>query len=316
MVGAITIKRNISLKNLTTFKIGGRAKYFTEIVSKKQLIQVLRWVNKKKLPFFVLGNGSNVLFKDDNYSGLVIKLNNSTINCHQNKTLTLGAGVYLPELLQKCVKNEWGGLEWAAGIPGTIGGAVYGNAGAFGHEIKDRVIRVTTIDPINFIEKSYYSRQCQFGYRTSVFKQLSEIIWKVELAITPEPQSNIQQQMIANLASKQVLLKYASAGSVFKNVLIQETPYRNSYNPKTQEVKILNQRIKVKGGKVSAGWFIEACGLKGKKRGKAMIAPFHANVIINLGGAKADEVIYLIELCQRMVWKKFKIKLEVEIIII
>jgi len=329
------IKQNISLKDYTTFKIGGKAKYFIEIKNLKELKQVLQWAKDNHLPFFILGNGSNVLFSDDGYRGIVIKINNPTLKKNNQsvswRTILVGAGLSLGEFLQKCVRNNWVGYEWLAGIPGTIGGAIYGNAGAFGNETKNFVKKVIALNPkkpastrgarrreAGFQIKHYSLSQCKFGYRESVFKKNKDIIWEAELKVKKGKKQDIQKNIQENWQYKiqRQMFRYPSAGSVFKNIIIKETSYDQFYDKKNQTVKIKNQIIPVKGGKVSAGWFIEKCGLKGKIHGGAKISDFHTNVIINFKKAKAKNVLFLINLMKKSVWKKFKIQLREEIIIV
>jgi UDP-N-acetylmuramate dehydrogenase len=312
------IKQGISLKNYTTFKIGGKAKYFTEIKNLQELKQVIQWAKENHLPFFILGNGSNVLFSDFGYRGIVIKINNATLKKNNQNTILVGAGLSLGEFLQKCIKNRWVGYEWMAGIPGTIGGAIYGNAGAFGNETKNFIKKVITLNPRNFKIKHYLLSQCKFGYRESIFKKNKEIILAAEFKVKKGNQTAIQKMIQENWQYKiqHQMFKYPSAGSVFKNIIIKETPYQKAYNAKKQFVKIKGEEIQVKGGKISAGWFIEKCNLKGKIYGGAKISDFHTNVIINFKQAKAKEVLFLINLIKKSVWKKFQIKLEEEIVVV
>jgi UDP-N-acetylmuramate dehydrogenase len=325
------IKENISLKDYTTFKIGGKAKYLAEVQNQNQLIEILRWAQDNNLPIFILGNGSNVLFSDKGFKGLIIKLNNATLSEINSSTILVGAGLTLGEFLQKCVQNSWQGYEWMAGIPGTMGGAIFGNAGAFGHEIKDYVQKVITLDlksfKINLPKfskrklgqvKNYSLSQCHFDYRESVFKKKQEIILAAELKVEKGDQATIQKSIQDNWQYKisHHMFEHPSAGSIFKNIIIEKTIYKKYYDKKESKVKILNEEIEVKGGKVSAGYFIEKTGLSGYQIGGAKIADFHSNVIINVNNAKAQDVLKLISLMKRKVYQKFKIKLEEEVIIV
>jgi len=309
------LRKNVSLKDLTTFKVGGKADYFIEISQKRKLIQVLRWAKKKNLPFFILGNGSNVLFSDKGFKGLVIKIKNKKIR-KTKKTLIAGAGILLPELSNIFLKNGWAGLEWANGIPGTLGGAIYGNAGAFGEEIKNIIKNVKTIDINSLKEKKYNREGCQFAYRESGFKEKKEIIWEAELITKKGNKKELKKKAEEFIKYKigKGFFKYPSAGSVFKNIKIDETPFSKFF--KKNFVFINGKKVEVKAGKVSAGFFIEQCGLKGKKIGGAMISDFHANIIVNFDKAKAEEILFLIDLCKEKVYKKFKIQLKEEIIVI
>lgn len=313
---ALDIKRGISLKDCTTFKIGGKARYFSQVSNIKQLKKALKWAKEKNLPFFILGNGSNVLFKDEGFPGLIIKIQNNKIK-EKRKSLIIGAGYLLSDLVQFAIRKGIKGYEWLNGIPGTVGGAVYGNAGAFGFEMKDLVLKVKTFDPVDFKEKIYLQKNCHFGYRSSIFQKNKEIIWEIEILKKKGDKKRIKELSLNYLKTKieKKMFSYPSAGSIFKNVLILNTPYKKYFNPKTEEVIIKGEKVKALQGKVSAGWFIEKCGLKGKVKGGAKIADFHANVIINFKNAKAKDVLYLINLIQKKVFEKFHIKLETEIVI-
>jgi len=311
------IKQNISLKNYTTFKIGGKVEYFAEVKNLQELKKIIQWAEDNHLSFFILGNGSNILFSDEGYQGIIIKIKSSSIKKINQTVVLVDAGLHLGEFLNKCVQNQWRGFEWMAGIPGTIGGAIYGNAGAFGNEMKNFVKKVITLNPQSCKIKHYLLSQCKFGYRESIFKKNQEIILASELRLKKGNRSKIQKMIQENWQYKlqHQMFKYPSAGSVFKNIIVKETPYQKMYNAKKQLVKIQGEEIQVKRRKISAGWFIEKCGLKGKIRGGAKIADFHANVIINVKNARADDILHLIKLIKDKVWKKFKIKLQEEIII-
>lgn len=295
------IKKDVLLKNYNTFRIGGKTKYFTKISSKDKLIKTLRWAKENSLPVFILGNGSNILFPDKKYNGIVIKIENNKIKKINKKTIVVGSGMMLIELLQKGFED----LEWTNGIPATIGGAVFCNAGSFDYHFGNFIKKVKTIDMETCKEKIYSQRDCKFEYRGSVFKKKKEIIWEVELSIKKGNKVKIMEKSRNYWKYKYEtgIFKYPSAGSIFKNIFAKEVLHKH------------RKGAAIKKGKISAGWFIEKCNLKGKKYGGAMISNFHANVIINIKNAKAKDVLYLINLCKKKVYKKFKIKLKEEIII-
>jgi len=299
------IKKDVSLKNYNTFRIGGKAKYFTKISSKDKLIKTLHWAKENSLPVFILGNGSNILFSDKKYQGIIIKIENNKIKKINQKTIVVGAGMMLMELLQKSLNKELEGLEWANGIPATVGGAVFCNAGSFGYDFGKFVKRVRTIDLKTCKEKIYLQKDCGFEYRGSIFKKNKEVIWEVELFIRKGDKTKIGEKTkdYWQYKLKKGLFKYPSAGSIFKNIFAKNVPLKH------------RKWATIKKGKISTGWFIEKCNLKGKKYGGAMISDFHANVIINIQNAKAKDVLHLINLCKTKVYKKFKIKLEEEIIV-
>jgi UDP-N-acetylmuramate dehydrogenase len=299
------IKTNISLENYNTLRVKTKTKYFAIVSTKKQLIKTLQWAKANSLPFFILGNGSNILFAERRYPGVVIKIKNNRKRIWA-KTIIAPAGMMLEELLKEFIDLEFSGLEWVAGIPGTVGGAIFGNAGSFGYDMASFVKKVKTITPETYEEKIYSLKDCKFKYRDSVFKQNKEIIWEAEISAKKGKREEIIQkaQEYRNYKIQKGLFKYPSAGSIFKNVFAKEVPLKH------------RKGAVIKGGKISAAWFIEQCNLKGKKCGGAMISPYHANVIINVNKATAKNILDLINLCQKEVYKKFKIKLQEEIIIV
>ena len=304
----LKIKEKIPLKEYTTFKIGGPARYFFVAKNKEDLKNAILWAKKKKLPFFILGAGSNVLFSDKGFNGLVIKLQNTQYEIRNTKVIA-EAGVPLQKVVLKLAKKELSGLENLAGIPGTLGGAIWGNAGAFGREIGD-VVKEVEILRINGlmswrIEK-LKNKDCKFGYRDSIFKRKKNwIILEATLRLKRGKRKEIEEKIkeILKLRKEKQPLEFPSAGSVFKNVPIEKVPKR--IREKFKE--------KIKNGFLPAGVLIEAAGLKGFQIGGAKISEKHANFIVNVGKAKASDVKELIEKIKKEVKKKFKIQLEEEI---
>ena len=275
------IKKNIWLKDYTTFKMGGQVKFFFEAKTKESLIKAVQTAKKLDLPFFILGGGSNLLASDKKFNGIIIKF-----------------GHPLSSYVSK-------GLEWAVGIPGTIQGATYGNAGAFGKSMKDEVKTVEVLDVNNLKIKKIKNKDCQFSYRESVFKKKKNlIILSVEIKEKKKNSQKIKEYL--DCRKKTQPLNFSSAGSIFKNKKIKKQ--NNKKFKKYSEFEKF-ERI----GKIPAGWLIEQAGLKGKKIGKAEISKKHTNFIVNLGGVKPLDVKKLINFTKKQVEKKFKIKLEEEI---
>lgn len=280
------IRQNVSLAQYTSFRIGGKAKYFLSAENKDDLIAGVKAAKKFKLPFFVLGGGSNLLVSDKGFKGVVIKMQNQEYSCLDEK-ITAGAGTPLAALVAALAQQGLTGLEWAIGIPGTVGGAVFGNAGSFGESMKNIVDYVEVLDLRNLKIKNYDASQCGFSYRESVFKKKKNlIIISAILSLKAGNRSEINKKLQEFAAYKRNAqpLDFPSAGSIFKN-------------PKS----------------MAAGALIEQCGLKGKKIGGAMISEKHANFIVNVNKAKAKDVKALIKVAKKKVADKFKIKLEEEI---
>lgn len=279
-------KKDVLLKNYSSFEIGGSAKYFFLAKSKKDLIDAISSAEKNSLPFFILGGGSNLLISDAGYNGLVIKMINKKYKI-ENEIAYAEAGVPLSFLAAETVKNNLFGLEWAVGIPGTIGGAVYGNAGAFGKSMEDIIKKVEVFDKKTKKIKFLKDKDCKFNYRRSVFKTNKNlIVLSVEMHLKSGNRKSIKEKMkeFLDYRAGHQPLNLPSVGSIFKN-------------PEG----------------FSAGELIEKCGLKGKKIGGAEISRKHANFIINLRNAKAKDVIKLINLIKKRVKNKFNINLEEEI---
>jgi len=278
------IKKNISLSRYTTFKVGGKAKYFFISKSKESLIKVLKLAKKYSLPFFVLGGGSNILASDKKYEGLVIKAESN--KCFIKKTLIYcESGLLLSQAVKKAAEAGLSGLEWAAGIPGTIGGAIQGNVGSFGSSMEKIVREVETFD--NGKIRTFKNKESNFSYRSSIFKKNQNlIILSVQLKLKKGNKKDITNRIKEILISRKEKypLNFPCAGSVFKN-----------------------------HGKVPAGKLIEECGLKGKRIKGAVISEKHANFILNDKKAKAKDIIKLMELIKEKVKRKFGIKLKEEI---
>ncbi len=285
-------KKNISLKKYTSFQIGGQAKYFYIVKNKEDLVAAIKFAKENRLPFFIFGQGSNLLVSDKGFKGIVVKIQITNYKFQtkpksQITNISAEAGVSLSRLVNSSAERGLTGLEWAAGIPGTIGGAVYGNAGAFGKSIKDIVEQVEVLNVKDFRFKIYDLRKCKLGYKDSLFKKKKNlIIVSVELKLNKGKQKEIKRRIKENLNYKKTTqpLSFPSAGSIFKN-------YKKFF----------------------AGELIEKCNLKGKKIGQARISEKHANFIVNLGGAYAKDVKKLIKLMKKEVKNKFKVVLEEEI---
>jgi len=271
------INKNIFLAKYTTFRIGGLAKYFLEAKNREEIIKAVKFAKSKKLPYFILGSGSNILVSDKGFNGVVIKITASRIIKNYN-IIKADAGVKLSALLNFCLKNNLSGLEWLAGIPGTAGGAIYGNAGAFGHSMAELVQEVKILN-----NKLH---DLKFSYRDSVFKKNKQIILSIKLKLKKASQKAIKEKIKKYLQQKKATqpLNYPSAGCIFKNP-----------------------------NKKPAGYLIDQCGLKGRKIGQAQISQKHANFIVNLGKAKAIDVKKLINLAKKEVKAQFNIDIKEEI---
>lgn len=307
----LIIQNNIPLAPLTTFKIGGPAKYFVEVKTKEELAEVFNWAEKNKETVVILGCCSNVLISDKGINGLVVKLRNNDIIVKGSR-LECGAGASLMAAARMAIGENLTGLEWAAGIPGTVGGAVNGNAGAFGKSISDNI---ETVAIFNIKKKKFFvysNKDCRFDYKTSAFKtdgNLKEIIWQIILkaeAGEAEAIKRITEQYLSQRSQSQP--KLPSAGCVFKNLDLEKL--RESSSKLTAEAEDLGI---IKNGKVSAGWLVERLDMKGKTIGGAKVSLEHANFIVNTGKATAEDVITLISCIKQHARVKYNVQLQEEI---
>lgn len=304
------VRLDISSKDFTSFKIGGKVKYFFEASIKEDIVKAVKLAKELRLPFLIIGGGTNILFPDKDFKGLIIKISNKEIRI-EDKRIYIEAGAKLSFLVQKASEECLSGLEWAAGIPGTVGGAVYGNAGAFDKSMEDNIEEIEALDINELKIKKLKKEECNFNYKSSIFKERKNlIILSLLFKFKKEEREKIKKEMerFKDLRIEKHPLDYPSAGCIFKNVfikiknekLLKEFPELNTFNEK---------------GFIPAGYLIEKCGLKSKQIAQAQISEKHANFIINLGNAKAENIISLIKLIKKEVKKKFNINLEEEIIL-
>ena len=300
----VEIKENVSLKECTTFKIGGPAKFFVRVNSPDLLYKALKAVKVLNLPFFILGKGSNVLVADSGFDGLVIKVENGA-NEIDGQIIKVFSGNVLGNIIREGLEHNLGGLEFAANIPGTIGGAIWGNAGAYGKGIGDYIdeVEIFAIEEKEVIMKVLTKEECQFSYRHSIFKNKENWVIagaKLKLDKAEDGQKVLLeiQEEYKNRCAKQPL-EFPSAGCTFKNV---------EY---TSEM-IKYERWMV-NNKLPAAKLIEEAGMKGYKLGGAMVSDKHANFIINVNNATASDVIQLISMVKLRVRDELKIQLMEEV---
>lgn len=297
------LKKNVGLAKYTTYKIGGPADYFISVKTAEELKKARRFADENNLPVFILAGGSNVLFADDGFRGLVIKIDIGDVKI--GGKIEAGAGIPMAELVSKSVEAGLKGIEWAGGLPGTLGGAVRGNAGCFGGEIKDIVGEVTTLNPAGEI-KTYQNSECGFGYRDSVFKHNGEIILGAALNMRPGDKRALKEEVFEHIKYRQMKHRIPSCGSVFKNVPVEKISAAVALKFKD---KIKTDPFPV----MPVAALIAAAGLAGKTIGGAKITEEHANVIVNFNNAKAADILELINLAKEKVKKEFGVDLIEEV---
>lgn len=291
-------KQNISLAAHTTLKVGGEAKYFIEVSSEAELLEAISGAKEKNITWQVVGEGSNLLVSDSGFQGLIIV--NKLHYIHKDGNLVVGAGTNLNKLVDYANENGIAGFESLAGIPGTVGGAVYGNAGAYGETISDHLTYVKTLS------REYSKTEGEFTYRESLFKQNKEVIVEIGFEIiVGDSQELINKSLeIRNLREKKYPTGIKCPGSFFKNIIASELS--------TEQLKSIPED-KISHGKVPAGYLLEEVGARGMKLGGARVADYHGNLIINDGTATAEDIWNLAMDLQTRVKDKFGILLEPEV---
>lgn len=308
-------QENVLLAQHSNYKIGGRARYFLEVLKIDDLILAVNKARLERLPVFVLGGGTNILFSDEGFDGLVIKPMFNDIQ-QSDSSIRVGSGTLMSNLVNFTIQQSLSGLEWAGGLPGTVGGAIRGNAGAFGGETKDNIMEVTSLN-ISGKEPLIIKRdnqQCQFQYRDSILKKRDglEIIISATFKLIPGYQESIKAAVADKItwrANRQPL-EYPNIGSIFKNVDWQTVPEA------LKKDEAFKSHLKTDPFLViPAAYLIDQCGLKGLSHGGAEVSQKHPNFIINKSQASAQDVKKLIKLVKAAVHQQFGITLEEEVLI-
>ncbi len=324
----VHFKENVSLAGHVAYKIGGRARYFFEAKSIAALMGALRIAKEKKLKVFVLGGGTNLLVHDGGFNGLVVRPAFTRLSAKGTR-IDAGAGVPMRRLVAFAAKNGLSGLEWAGGLPGTVGGAIRGNAGAFGGETKDRVEKVRSLEAptplrgrgpdlrhssrsvgIEMKEVVRTNTECRFGYRSSIFKERQgrEIVTGVVFQLKKGSRKAIQKASAEKVAYRKARhpLEFPNVGSIFKNVDVKDFPKR-AFRAVAHVVKLDPFSV------VPAAYLISEAGMKSVRVGGAEVSIKHPNFIVNKGKARATDVKKLIARVRRAVKKKFGVLLEPEV---
>jgi len=289
IAGKENVKTDEPMKNHTSFKIGGPADFFVTPCSVYSLCEVIKLCNNEKLPIFIMGNGTNLLVSDKGIRGVVVKIYDNLSDFHvKEDCIEAYGGILLSKLSDIALENGLTGFEFASGIPGTLGGAVAMNAGAYGGEMKDVVVETEYIDKEGNI-KIVRGEEHQFGYRTSFIQKQSGIAVKSLIKLKKGDKSSIKaliDDLTARRRDKQPL-EMPSAGSVFKRP--------EGY---------------------FAGKLIEDCGLRGYSIGDAQVSEKHCGFIVNKGNATAKDILDLIRHIQKTVKDKFSVDLQTEVRIV
>jgi len=294
---------NEPMNKHTSFKVGGPARYFVKAESLDDLKKALDLAREKGIPFFILGNGTNLLVSDKGFDGVIITLAGdfSSIEVLGNGAFKVGAAIPLGRFARSVLKQGFAGIHKLAGIPGTLGGAIYMNAGAYGQEIGTSCTQVMVLDSDGNICE-FAASECEFGYRQSIFQKNNAIILSATFLLptaaslgktTADLEAELAECMAKRKASQP--LNMPNAGSTFKRLSVgaADTP-----------------------AQIAPGYYIEQAGLKGYRIGDAEVSTVHANFIVNAGGATANDIMELSEFVQNKVAEKFGIELHREIILL
>ncbi len=305
----IEFQKDTNLSGYSNYRIGGPAKFFFEAKNAEETTAAVELAKDRGLGFFVLGGGTNLLVSESGFDGLVLKPKISFLEA-DGEFIRAGAGVLMSDLLDFAAHSGLSGLEWAGGLPGTFGGAIRGNAGAFGGEIKDVVAAVESFDAKNLKRITRKNSDCNFAYRSSIFKEKSgeEIVLSATLALRKgDPKkiaAAVQEKINYRLARHP--MEYPNIGSIFKNVDLKKVPQK-LHSQLAKVIKVDPFPV------VPTAYLISETGLKGVSFGGAMVSPKHPNFIVNVLDATFSDVIQLMDLVKTKVDKKFGIKLEEEV---
>jgi UDP-N-acetylmuramate dehydrogenase len=277
------ISLNEVLAPYTTFRIGGVADYFVEPSDASDVVSIINYVNKQGIPYYVLGNGSNILISDEGIRGIVINLiSGFSYLKHEEGSIISGSGVKMAKFVDYSIQLGYAGVEMLAGIPATIGGALVMNAGCYGGETADYVASVTLVRNGNLLVQS--KKECDFSYRTSNLKGTVVIEAKFSLPNGSKDEASSRRKELLLERNESQPVEIPNAGCVFKN-------------PPGHKAAIL----------------IDQCGLKGLIYGGAMVSTKHANFIVNFKNATANDVIELVKIIKRTVHEKTGVELEMEV---
>lgn len=302
---------NNKFSKLTTLRIGGPIKYFVKALTVGDVKESIKKAKSENLPWVVIGGASNLLVSDSGFSGVVIE--NSITGIHDGvDIIKVGAGTDLQELVEWTIENAVAGFEKLIGIPGTVGGAVFGNAGAYGQIISDNILWVEVFDSKSLSAqaggktKKLTKEECDFNYRESRFKKTREIIVWVGFKKRAGEQAELRRvsKEILAVRLQRYPLGISCPGSFFKNIEADTLP---------PDILKKIPKEKIMYGKIPAGWLLEEVGAKGQKRGGVEVASWHGNLIINKGEGRASDFIELAKYLQGKVKKRFGIELVPEV---
>jgi len=303
---------NEPLSKHVNFRIGGPAKLYVTAKSSDEFAEAIEKAMKEKMKFVVIGGGSNVLPADSGYDGMVIQAANRAWNV-DGETVTAEAGVPSTCLARKTAEAGLAGFEWAISLPGTIGGAVRGNAGCFGGETKDVIqsLDILRVTETGAVRKTISGEEAQFGYRDSSFKHNDDIVLSATLKLRKADAAETVKRLEEILSKRKSdqPMGEATAGCMFKNFEYKDESEIEKLKSSVGEIP----EAFLKAKRIPAGWLIDQHGLKGKKLGGAMVSEKHGNFLLNDGTATASDIVQLISLIKTNIRDDYGIQLEEEV---
>lgn len=305
------LQRYVPLASVTSMGIGGPAAWFLAVHTEAELVQALRAAWMGQVPWCVMGDGSNLVGSDVGYAGLLIQ-NRIHAFAAVNGSVTVGAGDHLTEVVLQLDRLGLSGLEKMAGIPGTIGGAVYGCAGAYGQEMKDHICEVRFYDAAAGRFNHLGTEECEFSYRDSIFKRHRNwVITQVVLDLQPgDPQTLLKtSQDLVELRQRKFPLDLKCPGCYFKNIRVDHIEPRGRREAFLAQV----DPKQIMYGKVAAGYLLEAVGAKGMRVGGVRVRPDHGNLVVNDSGGTAADLRTLVATLKELVHQRFGVELQEEV---
>ncbi|MFA6160826.1 MAG: UDP-N-acetylmuramate dehydrogenase [Patescibacteria group bacterium] len=304
------VVENEPMSKHTNLRIGGPARLFIIANEPSVILDAAAVARKLDIPWIVFGGGSNMLVSDSGYDGLAIQIAFRDVKLRQ-QTATVEAGAIMSAVARQTAEAGLGGLEWAVGVPGTVGGAIYGNAGCYGGEVKDSLVTVDCYDIKTGKPEVYPNAKCAFGYRDSLFKHEPHVIFRATFKLTPTDPEPLKKRIeeILQMRKEKQPLEFGSAGCMFKNFVFKD---ESELERLKQDVKEIPADMLAKKS-ISAGWLIQQVGMLGEKIGSAQVSEKHGNFIINLGDAIAQDVLMLTSKVKMKVRDDYNIMLEDEV---
>jgi UDP-N-acetylmuramate dehydrogenase len=300
----LTVSSHTPLSRHTRFGIGGPADLYAETTSVEAFISATHAARESGLPTMVIGGGTNLIVSDEGFRGIVLRYRAEALLA-ANGRVVAQAGAVLQSLVDFTIERGLKGLETLSGIPGSVGAAVYGNAGAYGHSISERVVKVQFFDGEGV--RVFGNEECEFRYRESIFKRRKEwIIFSAQLLLDEADAGELRKiaDDILKVRNEKFPVTMKCAGSIFKNLLLRELP------PAVQAE--VPEKV-VREGKIPAAWFLEQVGAKGMSRGEIRVAEYHANLIYNTGSGTAADLRAVIDELKARVRARFGIEIEEEV---